>query len=518
MKNSSDQPDSSPDDLNRREFLGAASAGAIAASGLLPLTSATSSAAPAAGLDLCYTNSIELAASIRRKELSAVEVMTAYLDRIDAVNPKVNAIVSMVDRETALGMAKQADAELAAGKAIGKLHGLPWAIKDTDDAKGIRTTLGSPIFKDNIAKEDALLTSRIRTAGALIIGKTNVPEFAAGSHTFNTVFGTTRNPYNLSLSAGGSSGGAAVAVATGMLPMADGNDTGGSLRNPASWNNIVALRPSIGRVPVNFPLGWFLRLPVYGPMARTVGEAAYLLSVLAGQDPLDPISLSDDPAIFAKPLDRDFKGIRIAWTPDLGYLPVEKAVADATAKAIPILTSMGCVVENDHPDMTGAFEAHKNLRGILTSTATEPFFESQRNLIKATMIWDIEGGRKLTGSDVAHAEMMRAKIHHSTRQLLEKYEFLVLPVSQVAQFPIETEYPAEINGQKMRTYMEWMESCYAITLTGLPAASVPCAFTQSGMPVGLQIVGRRNDDLGVLQLAQAFEKAAAVDRPRVPRN
>ena len=328
------------------------------------------------------------------------------------------------------------------------------------------------------------------------------------------MFGITRNPYNLSLSAGGSSGGAAVAIASGMLPMADGNDTGGSLRNPASWNNIVALRPSIGRVPVNFPLGWFLRLPAYGPMARTVDEVAYLLSVFAGPDPLDPISLPDDPAIFAKSLDRNFKGTRIAFTPNLGYLQVEKPVADATAKAVPILTSIGCVVDNEHPEVIGAFETHKKLRGVLTATATEPFFEAQRAQIKPTMIWDIEGGRKLTALDVSHAEAQRNMIYQSVRKFLEKYEFLVMPVSQVAQFPVETEYPAEINGVKMRTYMEWMESCYAITLTGLPAASVPCAFTESGMPVGLQIVGRHNDDLGVLQLAAAFEKAAPINHPR----
>jgi amidase len=497
--------------LDRRHFIGAAAAAAV-----LPLTTDESLAASAAGLDICYMNGVELAARIRRKELSAVEVMAAFLDRIEHVNPKVNAIVSMVSREAALAMAKQADADLRAGKPVGKLHGLPWAIKDTDDAKGLPTTLGSPIFKNNIAKEDALLTARIRAAGALIIGKTNVPEFAAGSHTFNKVFGITRNPYNLALSAGGSSGGAAVAVATGMLPMLEGNDTGGSLRNPASWNNIFAIRPSIGRVPVNFPLGWFLRLPAYGPMARTAGEAAYLLSVFAGPDPLDPISLPDDPAIFAKSLDRTFKGTRVAFTPDLGYLQVEKPVADATAKAIPILTSIGCVVEHDHPEVAGAFETHKNLRGVLTAFATEPFFEAQRAQIKPTMIWDIEGGRKLTALDVSHAEAQRNVIHQSVRKFLEKYEFLVMPVSQVAQFPVGTEYPAQINGVKMRSYMEWMESCYAITLTGLPAASVPCAFTASGMPVGLQIIGRRNDDLGVLQLAHAFEKASGLGRHRPP--
>jgi len=508
--------DSSGNHLNRRQFIGSASAGAIATAGLTSLTSSESTAAPPSGLDICYMNATDLATSIRRKDLSAVEVMTAFLDRIEKVNPKVNAIVSMVSREAAMDMAKQADADLQAGKPIGKLHGMPWAVKDMDDVRGFPTTLGSPIFKDNIAKYDSLMAARLRAAGALFIGKTNCPEFSAGSHTFNKVFGITRNPYDLKLSSGGSTGGGAAAIASGMLPIADGNDTGGSLRNPGSWNNVVGFRTSIGRVPIEFPTAFYLRLPSYGPMARTVSDAAYLLSVMAGPDPLDPISLRDDPAIFAKSLDRDFKGTRIAWTPDLGYLPVEKPVADATAKALPILKSIGCVVENDNPDMTGAFETHKTLRGALVALATEKFFETQRKHIKETVIWDAEGGRKLTGFDISHAEAQRTIIYHNVRKFLEKYEFLVLPVTQVVQFPVETEYPTEINGKKMRTYMEWMESCYAISLTALPAVSVPCTFTEGGLPVGLQFVGRHNDDLGVLQLAYAFEKAASVERRRVP--
>ena len=251
-------------------------------------------------------------------------------------------------------------------------------------------------------------------------------------------------------------------------------------------------------------------------MARSVGEAAYLLSVFAGSDPRDPISLPDDPSIFAKPLDRDFRGVRVAFTPDLGYLQVEKPVAEAMAKAIPILKSIGCLVENDHPDVVDAFWTHKVLRGVLTATATEPFFDAQRSQIKPTMIWDVEGGRKLSALDVSHAEAKRSAIYQSFREFLGTYEFLVMPVSQVVQFPVETEYPTEINGVKMRSYMEWMESCYAISLTGLPAASVPCAFTDTGMPVGLQIVGRPGDDLGVLQVASAFEKAASLGQRRVP--
>ena len=374
-KSASDSPTV---DTSRRQFLGGVGAAAIA--GILPVTAGNALAAtgPPAGLDLCYMTATDLATRIRQKKLSAVEVMTAFLDRIEAVNPKVNAIVSMVDRETAMGMAKQADADLRAGKVVGKLHGLPWAVKDMDDTKGMRTTLGSPIFKDNIPTEDSLMVARLRAAGALIIGKSNVPEFSAGSHTFNTVFGITRNPYNLALTAGGSTGGGAAAVASGMLPMADGNDTGGSLRNPGSWCNVVGFRTSMGRVPIEFPTAFFSRLPSYGPVARTVRDAAYLLSVMAGPDPLDPISLRDDPAIFAKPLDRNFKGTRVAWTPDLGYLPVEKQVADATAKALPVLASIGCIVSVDHPDMTGSFEAHKTLRGVLVATATEGFFPAQR--------------------------------------------------------------------------------------------------------------------------------------------
>jgi amidase len=470
----------------------------------------------ATNLDICYMSAIDLAASIRRKDLSAVEVMTAFLDRIDQVNPLVNAIVARLNREDALALARQADEDLAAGKPIEKLHGLPWCMKDLEDVKGFPTTKGSLVLKDYMPPADSLLAARLRAAGALFIGKTNVPEFGAGSNTFNPVYGATRNPYNLALTAGGSTGGGAVAVACGMLPIADGNDTGGSCRNPAAWNNVVGFRTSLGRVPIDFPTGFFLRLPSYGPVARTVAEAAYLLSVMAGPDKRDPVSLPDDPAIFAQPLDRDFRGTRIAWTPDLGYLPVQQEVADATAKAVPILESMGCLVDNAHPDMPGVFETNKTLRGLCFTCLLEPFSEAQRKLIKESVIWEADGGLKVTGLDVAYAEEQRKQIWQNVGEFLEEYEFLVLPVTQVAPFPVEVEYPTEINGQRMKSYLEWMEIVYAFTLTGLPAISVPCAFTEAGMPVGLQIVGRKSDDLGVLQLAHAFEKVANVAKPRVP--
>jgi amidase len=461
-------------------------------------------------------NATDLAARIRNKDLSAVEVMNAFYDRIEVVNPKVNALVALLSRDDALALARQADADLAAGKPVGKLHGLPWAVKDMEDAKGFPATRGSLVFKDYYPNEDNLFVARLRAAGALFIGKSNVPEFGAGSNTFNPVYGATLNPFNLKLTCGGSTGGGAVAVVTGMLPMTDGSDTGGSLRNPAAWNNVVGLRPSMGRVPVDFPTGFFLRLPANGPMARNVSDVAYLLSVMAGSDPLDPVSLLDDPAMFAQPLDRDFTGARIAWTPDLGYLPVAKEVADATAKSVPILENIGCRVDNAHPDMPDVFETNKTLRGLIFAYQLAQLTEAQRGLIKESVRWDAAQGEKATAMDVALAETQRATICKNVAKFLQTYEFLVLPVTQVAPFPVEVQYPTEINGQKLKSYLEWMEIVYAFTLTGLPAISVPCGFTEAGMPVGLQIVGRKNDDLGVLQLAHAFEKAAQVPRPRVP--
>ncbi len=500
---------------NRRQFLSAAGGGALAAAGLA-LAPNPVAAAPPTGQEICFMNAVDLAASIRKKELSAVEVMTAFYDRIDKVNPKVNALVALLKREQALALASQADAHLAAGKPVGKLHGLPWAVKDMEDVKGFPTTKGSLVFKNFMPQADGLLAERLRAAGALFIGKTNVPEFGAGSNTFNPVYGATRNPFNLNLTCGGSTGGGAAALASGMLPLTDGSDTGGSCRNPGSWNNVVGFRPSLGRVPYDFPTGFFLRLPTNGPMARTAADAAYLLSVMAGPDSRDPISLLDDPAMFAKPLDRDFHGTKIAWTPNLGYLEVAKEVVDATAKALPVLKTIGCELDNAHPNLPDVFETNKTLRGLIFAFQLAQMTEAQRKLLKPSVRWDAAQGEKLTALDIAAAEAKRATICRNFNQFLEKYEFLVLPVTQVAPFKVELEYPTEINGKKMNSYLEWMEIVYAITLTGLPAISVPCAFTAAGLPVGLQIVGRRNDDLGVLQLAHAFEQAAKVPRPRVP--
>jgi amidase len=440
--------------------------------------------------------------------------MTAFLDRIDAVNPKINAIVAMVSRDEAMKLARQADADLAAGKPVGKLHGLPWAVKDTEDVVGFPTTKGSVVFKDYMPKTDSLIVERIRGAGALIIGKTNVPEFAAGSNTINPVYGPTRNAYDLTKTVGGSTGGGAVAVAAGLLPMSDGSDTGGSCRNPGAWNNIIGFRPSMGRVPYDYPVGFFLRLPTVGPMARTAEEAGYLLSVMAGRDYRDPVSHLDDPAIFGRPLDRDFKGTRVAWTPNLGYLEVDREVVEVTSTALPHLRNIGCSIDNAHPDMPEVFDVNRTLRGLVFAFQLAALSPEQRAQIKESVRWDAAQGEKLTGLDVAMAEYKRANIVRNVNRFMETYEFLVLPVTQVSPFRVELEYPTEINGKKMRSYLEWMEILYAITLTGLPAISVPVGFNKEGLPLGLQIVGRRNDDLGVLQLAHAFEKATRFNERR----
>ncbi len=468
--------------------------------------------------DICFMNARDLSAAILSKKLSAVQVMNAFYDRIEKVNPIVNALVSLLKREDAIALAQKADEELASGKKVGKLHGFPWCIKDMEDAKGFPTTKGCIVYKDYYPEKDDILASRIRGAGAIIIGKSNVPEFAAGSNTFNPVFGATLNPYDLKKTCGGSTGGGAVGIATGMLPICDGSDAGGSLRNPAAWCNVVGLRPSMGRVPYDYPVGDFIRIPTNGVMGRTAEDAAFLLSVVAGKDYRDPVSLLDDPEIFAKPLDRDFKGTKIAYTTDLGYLEIDKEIAENVAKAKPVLKSIGCELTDAYPVLKDVFETNKTLRSLTFNFQLAQIPKEKQQLIKEPVRWEAEIGGKVTTNDIMVAEMRRANICKSINKFLEEYEFLVLPVTQVLPFNVELPFPTEINGKKMNTYLEWMEVVYWVSLTGLPAISVPCGFSKGGLPVGLQIVGRRNDDLGVLQLAHAFEKAAKIPKPRVPAN
>ncbi|WUI01679.1 amidase [Spirillospora sp. NBC_00431] len=449
----------------------------------------------------------ELVRRMRARELSARDVVRAHLDQIERTNPQVNAIVTLI-AERALEQARRADERLAAGAETGPLHGLPVAHKDTHATEGIRTTSGSPIFADLVPVADELVVERMRAAGVIAIGKTNVPEFAAGSHTFNPVFGVTRNPYDLSRSAGGSSGGAAAALACGMHPIADGSDMGGSLRNPASFCNVVGFRPSPGRVPAwPVPAGW-ATMGVQGPMAREVADVALLLSVLAGPDPRSPIALETPGSVFAAPLDRDIAGLRVAWSPDLGgMVPVDPAVTAVLAPAVKVFEELGCAVDEACPDLSGADEVFRTLRAWQWDLSLGALLDERRADFKASLAGNIDAGRALTGADVGRAEVLHTALFHRVREFFGRYDVLLLPVSQVQPFDAAIEYPDEVAGHPMPDYLEWMRSCFLVSATGCPALSVPAGFTGDGLPVGLQIVGPHRADLAVLQAGHAFEQA-----------
>jgi amidase len=456
--------------------------------------------------DPTFMTAQDLAHRIRNRDISAVEVMQAHLDQIERVNPLVNAIVTFLP-ERALEGARAADTALARGDEVGPLHGLPIAHKDTLATKGIRTTQGSPIYRDTVPEENALIVERLHQAGAIPTGKTNVPEFGAGSQTFNTVFGTTLNPYDLSTTPGGSSGGAAVALATGMQPIADGSDLGGSLRNPGGYCNIVGFRPSPGRVPkINTKSAWF-DMTVNGPLARTVGDVALMMSAIAGPDPRSPISLDDPGSTFAQPLDRDFRGVRVAWSRDLGGLPIDPRTIAVLESQRGVFADLGIELVEAAPDLSGADEVFHTYRAWDFEISYGELLDHHRDHLKDTVIWNVEQGRALSGPDLGRAARLRSDIYRRAHHFFAEYEFLLLPVSQVPPFPADIPYPTEVDGTPMQTYIDWMRTCSRITVTAHPAISVPAGFTPEGLPVGLQIVGRARDDWGVLQLAHAFEQA-----------
>lgn len=466
--------------------------------------------------ELCFLDASELAGRIRRRELSACEVMHAHLSQIARINPIVNAIVSKLDDDACLALAGRADLTTASGDATGPLHGLPIAIKDLEDAVGFPNTMGSPLHCDNFPARDSLLVERLRRGGALPIGKTNVPEFGLGSHTFNTVFGATLNPYDTSKTCGGSSGGAGVSLATGMLPIADGSDMGGSLRNPGNFNNVVGFRPSPGLVPT-WPsdLPW-VQLSVKGPLARSVSDIALMLTAIAGADSRAPLSLNVDPASFARPLDRDFRGVRVAWCPDLGGLPLDPRVRAGLESQRTVFTDLGCVVEEAAPDFTGAEEVFQTLRAFMLATSNADTFDAERAKMKPEAIWNIEQGLALSGVDVGKALVALSGVVDRVRGFMETYEYILCAVNQVPPFDVATRYPESVDGVEMPTYISWMQSAYFITVSRVPSISVPCAFTPEGLPVGIQIAGRLNSDFSVLQIAYAFEQATQVGKRRPP--
>ena len=467
------------------------------------------------GSELCFLTATELARRIRARDVSVTDVVQAHLAQIERVNPKVNAIVTLT-AERALAEARAKDAALARGEAAGPLFGLPVAHKDLVPTKGIRTTFGSPIYRDYIPEQDALLVERLRAAGAITIGKTNTPEFGAGSQTFNEVFGRTLNPYDLTKTCGGSSGGAAVALACGMVPIADGSDTGGSLRNPASFCNVVGLRGAVGRVPPWPTDTAWATLHVPGPMARTVADVALMLSAMAGPDRRSPIAIAESGDRFRAPLGRDFKGVRIAWSRDLGGLPVDRRVTKVLDAQRATLEGLGCHVEDGQPDFAEARQIFQVLRALNFATRYGPLLAKHRHQMKDTVIWNTEEGLKLTAREIGEVDVQRTRLYHRVREFMERHEFLLLPAAQVPPFDVTQPYVTEIDGVHLPTYIDWMRVCSDITVTGLPAISVPAGFTDDGLPVGLQIVGRHQDEWGVLQLAHAFEQATGFGRRRPP--
>ena len=455
---------------------------------------------------ICSLTAVAMAALIRDKQLSAREAVAAHLRRIEQVNPKVNAIVTLV-AEQAMENARLADEAQARGEPLGPLHGLPVAHKDLFETAGIRTTFGSPIFRDNVPTQDALTVARMKQAGAITLGKTNTPEFGAGSQTFNPVFGATLNPYDLTKTCGGSSGGAAVALACGMIPLADGSDAGGSLRNPAAFCGVVGLRPAPGRVPEPGIANAWSTLSVAGPMARTVADAALLLSALAGPDPRCPISITEPGARFAGSLDRDFRGTRVAWFRNLGGVPFDRRILQVVNAQRRVFADLGCVVEEAEPDFRGADEAFNTLRAWGFVANLGEVAERHPGQMKETILWEVERGLKLTASNLARAEMLHTELWQRMRRFLEKYEYFILPTTQVPAFDVTQPYVTEIEGTRMESYIDWMKSCYWISIVETPAISVPCGFTPEGSPVGLQIVGRHRNEWSVLQMAHAFEGA-----------
>lgn len=466
--------------------------------------------------EICYWSATAMRSAIQTRAISVTELVQAHIDRCLQINPAINALATPTF-EQALEQARQADIQLARGQAQGKLFGLPVAHKDNLATAGVRTTYGCLAYKDNVPTADALPVARQKSAGAISLGKTNLPELGAGSHTFNDVVGITRNPYDLRVSAGGSSGGSAAALASGMVALADGSDLGGSLRNPANFCNVVGLRPSLGRVahPGNFP---FNTMSVAGPMARNVADLALYLDVLAGDDPRDPMSVPAPAGGYASLPAVDPKGVRVAVSRTVGGLPFEAAVLQGFDQGLAHLQAMGCILEEDEPDFSHADMVFETLRAVIFSANYRPMRVHNGALLKDAVRWNIDLAEQWSGATVADAERARGALFHDLQRLLQTHDFLVAPVSQVLPFPVEQEYPQEIAGTAMPHYLGWMRSCSRISVTGHPSISLPCAFSADGRPIGLQIIGRYRNEAALLAFAQQFEKAAQAHlrRPALP--
>jgi amidase len=456
-------------------------------------------------------DAVALAAAIRERRVSCVEVMTATLDHIARLNPTVNAIVSMRERGELIAEARLRDADLARGTHRGPLHGFPQAIKDLEPVAGMKTSMGFAPLRNFVAPADGIMVERMRRAGAIFIGRTNTPEFGLGSHTYNKVHGATRNAYDQTRSAGGSSGGAAVALALRMLPVADGGDYGGSLRNPAGWNNVFALRPSFGRVPSDARDAWLPSMGVLGPMARNVPDLALLLGVQTGYDARAPLSLDGALDLGTLDLDRDFKGARIAWSGDMdGYLPFEAGVLDTCRAAIGSFEAIGCIVEEANPSFAidAVWRAWLTLRAWQAGTGLKVVYDnaSMRPHMKPEAVFEVESGAKLTAYDVSAASTVRSQWYQAVRSFFETYDYWILPTAQLFPFDVALDWPHEIAGRRMETYHEWMKVVLPVTMSGCPALAAPAGFNAQGLPIGIQIVARNHAERACLELAHAYDE------------
>jgi amidase len=508
-------PQMPPTGLTRREFMNKAAkiSSAVVAGGILSTASGAEKSQKWRNSDLVMMNALDLSQAIRTRQVSCQEVMSAYLAHIERLNPKVNAIVSVRSQDALLKESGERDNELAHRQYRGWMHGLPHAVKDLAATRGIRTTWGSPLL-DTVPDYDSIFVERLRRAGVVIIGKTNAPEFGLGSQTYNPIFGTTLNAYDQSKCAGGSSGGAAVSLALRMLPVADGSDMMGSLRNPAAYNNVIGFRTSYGRVPSGGEELFLEQLSVNGPMGRSVADVALLLSVMAGPDPRAPFSLQQDSTAFTEPLKREFKGTRLGWLGDLGgHLPMEPGIIELCRDSFKAFEAIGCAVEEVQPDYSPdrMWETWVTLRHWLVASDLVDLYNdvSKRKLMKPEAQWEVEGGLKLTGLQVYKASQARSNWYRAIQKLFERYDYLLLPSAQVFPFDATVHWPRAIHGVAMDTYHRWMEVVVPASLLGFPAINVPVGFSEQGLPMGMQVIGRNHADLPVLQLAYAYEQATS---------
>ncbi len=458
--------------------------------------------------ELGYTSAMKLAELVRQREISPVELIETFLSRIEQINPQITAYCTPAP-EQARSAAREAEAKLARGEEVGPLHGVPVSIKDLTLTAGIRTTFGSRIHENNIPTQDAAVVEKLKAAGAIILGKTNTPEFGAGANTFNAIFGPSRNPWRLTHTTAGSSGGAAAALATGLCALSEGSDLGGSLRTPASFCNVVGLRPSLGRVASYPSQRVWDSMGVNGPMARTVEDVALMLSVIAGRDDRAPTSVPANPAEFLEAVRQpDIKGWKVAWSPDLGFAPVDEVVINICKQAVAVFSSeLGCEVEEASPDLHDAPEISQVLRAAGMVAELGEVLPKWRDQMQPNLVWNIEQGFKLSALDVGKAQIARSALWQRARRFFEKYDILLVPTAGALPFPFETISPPVVGGRQMSNYVEWLGITYGITLTGLPSISVPCGWSEDGLPVGIQIVGRRLAEASILRAAAAFEQA-----------